>query len=259
MPIDNTNRVLNWRPDRPDFRDFKYEVQRYGVEQQYTLPVNVDLSKIKWYPKCYDQGDIGSCTANCIGGAIHFNQGKQNLPQYIPSRLFIYYNERAMEGTISNDAGAVIRSGIKSVNKHGYAKEDLWPYDESKFKKKPPVIAYKDAAKHKATAYYRLNNKNITYLKTCLAAGYPFVFGFTMYKNFWDADKNGGIIPMPSGEEIGGHAVACVGYDDTKGMFLIRNSWGTASGDGTGHYTMPYAYMSSTDLCDDFWTIRSVT
>lgn len=256
---DNKNRVLNWRPDRPDYRDFKYEIQRYGVEQQYTLPTSVSLIKPSWYPSCYDQGQIGSCVANSIGGVIHFDQGKQKLSQYIPSRLFIYYNVRAMEGTISQDAGSFIRSGIKSVNKHGYAKETLWPYDEIKFKKKPPLPAYKDAEKHKVTSYYRLDNRNVSHLKTCLAAGFPFVFGFTMYENFWDTDTNGGVIPMPSGGEIGGHAVACVGYDDAKGMFLIRNSWGTKSGDGTGHYTMPYAYMTSPELCDDAWTIRSVT
>lgn len=259
MPVDNTFRKLNWKPDLPDFRDFKYDVHRYSVEQQYTLPASVDQTKIKFYPACYDQGNIGSCTANSIGGNIHFAQGKQNLPQYIPSRLFIYYNERAMEGTVSEDAGAFIRSGIKSVAKYGYAPETLWAYNEAAFKKKPPVAAYKNAANHKAISYYRLDNRNITYLKTCLAAGYPFIFGFTMYENFWDADKNGGIIPMPSGAMIGGHAVACVGYDDAKGMFKIRNSWGVASGDGTGHYYMPYAYMTNTDLSDDFWSIRSIT
>jgi C1A family cysteine protease len=63
----------------------------------------------------YDQGQLGSCTGNGIAGAIEFDQRKQGTREFTPSRLFIYYNERVIEGTVTQDAGAQIRDGIKAV------------------------------------------------------------------------------------------------------------------------------------------------
>ncbi len=70
-------------------------------------------------PSVYDQGQLGSCTGNGIAGAIEFDQKKQGTAEYTPSRLFIYYNERVIEGTVNQDAGAQIRDGIKAVVKLG--------------------------------------------------------------------------------------------------------------------------------------------
>jgi C1A family cysteine protease len=227
------------------------------MEQPVTLPPKVDLR-----PQCpavYDQGHLGSCTANAIGAALEYDRLKQGLPDFIPSRLFIYYNERAMEGTISVDAGAYIRDGIKSVEKQGFCHEPIWPYVISNFDDKPPDQAYTDAKKYKAISYFRLNNSNITELKSCLAAGFPFVFGFTVYTSFFKADANRGEVPMPGPERVvGGHAVLAVGYDDVSSRFIVRNSWGARRGD-KGYYCMPYQYLTDTELSDDFWTIRSVT
>src|SRR5213592_3959840 len=103
-------RRLGWIPDIPDQRDFAYAPPRAALLQ---LPAQVDLRK--QCPKTvYDQGRLGSCTANAIAGAIEFDQIKQGMLQETPSRLFIYYNERAMEHTIVLDNGAQIRDGIKS-------------------------------------------------------------------------------------------------------------------------------------------------
>ena len=71
-------------------------------------------------PPVYDQGGLGSCTANAIGAAIEFDQRKQELEQrFTPSRLFIYYNERALEGTINTDSGGMLRDGMKTVAADG--------------------------------------------------------------------------------------------------------------------------------------------
>src|ERR1700758_5646480 len=105
------NAHYGWIPDLPDQRDYQYAAP---VETIGALPANVDLTSA--CPPVYDQGQLGSCTANAIAGAIEFDQIKQNLsPIFVPSRLFIYYNERAMEGTVSSDSGAQIRDGMKSV------------------------------------------------------------------------------------------------------------------------------------------------
>ncbi len=248
------NAWYGWRPDKPDIRDIRFKVERAVI-----LPPAIDLRGS--FPPCYDQGQLGSCTANAIAGCLEFDQLKQSEKNSAtPSRLFIYYNERVMEGTISEDAGAEIRDGIKSVNDLGAPAEKLWPYKPAKFTKKPTQAAYRSAKAHQTVSYARLDGTSIVSLKSCLALGFPFAFGFTCYDYFeGDQIAKDGILKLPApGEQVvGGHAVVGVGYDDATQMILVRNSWAADWGD-KGYFYMPYAYITNKDLADDFWVIRQV-
>src|SRR5690348_15528407 len=167
-----------WVPDLPDHRDLLYAAPVAALQ---ALPNKVDLTTK--CPPVYDQGNLGSCTANAIGGAIQFEQMKQSLPDFTPSRLFIYYNERAMEGTIDSDSGAMIRDGVKSVNSLGVCPESEWPYDISQFTNKPPAQSYRDALNCKALQYSRVA-RTLNQMKGCLASGSPFIFGISVYESF---------------------------------------------------------------------------
>src|SRR5580765_2069598 len=146
-------RGYGWVPDLPDQRDRMY---RAPARMAGALPRSVDLRP--GCPLVYDQGQLGSCTANAIAAALQFDQIKQGASDvFAPSRLFIYYNERVTENTVDEDAGAMIRDVIKSVRKAGAAPETLCPYDTSKFENKPIPAAYKDAAKHRGMLYKRLD------------------------------------------------------------------------------------------------------
>ena len=262
-----TSYGFGWKPDLPDHRDMVYSAPRAVLRQ---LPPSADLRP--HCPPVYDQGGIGSCTANAIGAAVQFDRLKASqAPDFIPSRLFIYYNERAMEHTVSYDAGAQIRDGIKTVNKLGVCSEDEWKYSDAGAPKvdgapfdptapaaqKPPAQAYKDALGFQVTTYMRLN-QTLSQLQGCLADGYPFVFGFTVYENFFGPGHTPQTeIPMPSGGTLGGHAVLAVGYDDAKRQFVVRNSWGADAHDH-GYFYMPYAYITEPTLTSDIWTIRAV-
>ena len=207
-----TKRRYGWLRDLPDQRDRKCRVP-CGDQAATALPPSVDLR-----PQCppvYDQGDLGSCTANAIAAALEYDAKRQALPVVMPSRLFIYYNERVIEGTVGSDSGAQIRDGIKSVAQWGDCPETEWPYDVSQFATQPPQSCYSDAAKHLALVYESLD-QDLNELRGCLAAGFPFVFGFTVYQNFEsEAVAQTGIVPLPGWFErpLGGHAVMAVGYD----------------------------------------------
>jgi C1A family cysteine protease len=245
---------FGWVPDLPDARDFMYSAPEAVLTK---LPTKADLRQKM--PKIYDQGELGSCTANAIGAAFEFEQIKEGQTDFTPSRLFIYYNERAMEGTIDTDSGAMIRDGIKSVAKVGVCTETTWPYDIPKFTEKPPKTAYTEAKKHQALIYRRVLG-NLHQMQGCLASGLPFVFGFSVYESFMSAEvaKTGEVPLPPRGEQlIGGHAVLAVGYDDKIQRFIVRNSWGTGWG-MKGYYTMPYGYLTDPGLARDFWAIHAV-
>jgi C1A family cysteine protease len=177
----------------------------------------------------------------------------------MPSRLFIYYNERVIENTVNNDNGAMIRDGIKTVNKLGVCPEDMWPYNPSEFTQKPQSGCYKEALKHQALSYHRVV-RDINQLKGCLSQGYPFIFGFSVYEGFEGTKvAQTGVLDMPAKKEslIGGHAVTAVGYDDPEKRFIVRNSWGTGWGQ-KGYFTMPYEYLLHEQLSNDFWMILLV-
>lgn len=246
------NFLPGWIPDLPDFRDVKYK----SKSKVSALPPLVDL-RSQDVP-VYDQGSIGSCTGCAISGMYHFVD-KKYLNKFTPSPLFTYYGARTLGGNENKDSGSSIRNGMKFISKSGVCSETTWPYDVSKVTKKPTKEAYKEALNHQAIQYQRIDDK-LNAMKQCLFEGFPFVFGFTMYESFTSKEVwKTGIVPMPSKSEknLGGHSVMAVGYDESKRVMIVRNSWGKGWGD-KGYFYMPYDYMRDSNLAADFWTIRKV-
>ena len=242
-----------WVPDLPDHRDQLYSAPVVALK---AMPPKVDLTS--QCPPVYDQGQLGSCTANALAGNLEFLEKKASKPATDLSRLFIYYNERGIEGTEAQDSGAMLRDGIKALAKQGVCAEQTWPYVIAKFAVKPPAACYRAGLKHEITSYHRI--VSLLEMRMCLAEGYPFVFGFTVYESFESpaVAKTGALnMPKPGEKTLGGHAVMAAGYDDSTKRFLIRNSWGADWG-LQGYFTIPYDYLNNRNLSDDFWTIRAM-
>lgn len=243
---------LGWTRDLPDHRDY-----RLVVSPPASLPPSVDLRP--QLPPVYDQGPLGACTGNAIAAAVQYERRRQQLPDWVPSRLFVYYGERVIEHTIHTDSGAQIRDGMKVIATKGVCPEPLCPYDVTKFTHTPSKAAFAEALKHPATTYYRVLQTR-TGVRSALAAGYPVIFGFTVYESFEsDLVAHTGVVPMPSTSEsvLGGHAVVAVGYLDATEQFLCRNSWGPSWGDG-GYFHLPYDYLLNPNLAADLWTVQLV-
>lgn len=248
------NKKYGWKRDLPDFRDIRCSLVD-GVSS-YVWPHSVDLRKSGFMPPVYDQGQLGSCTGNGIAGAIEYDMAAQKLDVWAPSRLWIYYYERVLEGTVDQDAGAAIRDGFKVINNKGFCSEKTWPYDISQFTVQPNADAQKEASVDRVLKYQRVD-QTFNALKGVLAHGHPIVFGISVYESFEsDAVNSTGIVPMPAATEqlLGGHCIVLVGYDDNKQLFTFRNSWGTGWADNGFGY-LPYAYVINPNLASDFWIV----
>lgn len=246
------HKTFGWVPDLPDFRDALY-ADHYRVNEA-ALPSKTSIRN--GMSPVRDQGQLGSCTGFSTCAAVEFL-----IPGTVVSPLFVYYEERAAEGTIKADAGANIRTGIKVLNKLGAASELIWPYSDgpTRFIKRPSAKAKADAAKRRLTTYLRCASR--LQVMSALASGKPVVIGFSCYASLETAavDKTG-IVPVPKKTErmIGGHAICLTGYDTSTKLFQFKNSWGASWGD-EGYGYLPFGYLDNADLADDFWCLQNET
>lgn len=257
-------RGLGRKPDREDARDRLHASRRGAVQ----LPVSVDLrSKL---PSCFDQGQTSSCGPNAGSALMCFL-----YPQIQAfSRLQIYYGVRALEGDINQDAGVETRDVLRVLQVTGAAPETSWPFDVRNLFVDPPEAVYAQAEIYTVAEYLRLQTAE-DYL-ACLAQGFPFILGFTVFEAL-DSDQveKYGVLPFPGAGEkdLGGHDVLVVGYDTdflnnpdfkksglspsqvSPTALLIRNSWGSAWG-LHGHFWMPLEFAADPSSGGDAWTAR---
>lgn len=244
-----------WYGCRRDTKDQRDTMMR---PMAIKLPDVVDLR-----PKCppvMDQGELGSCTAHGITGAMRYEMIKSGKPDIPLARLQLYYDERKREGTIRSDAGAEIRDGIKCAAKIGIAKEALWSYQISLFKVKPTPPVYADAKKIMATKYERVEVEENA-LRQALAQNHAPIIGLSVYDSFESAElSHTGMVPMPDKREtnVGGHCMYVVGYGQRPGTFTVRNSWADDWGD-KGDCYFPVEYLSSKLLGSDYWIITELS
>ena len=253
-----------WCPQTPDHRDLVFNLDE-RILKAHQLPKTI--APLTTPIAAYNQGELGSCTGNGVARVLEYQEYKQGEGSATPSRLFIYYNERVIEGTVSQDAGAQIRDGIKVIASQGAPPETLWPYSDQNpgpFQQKPPASVYETAKEHEAIRYQAVTFGAGAPFRTAIASGLPVVFGFSVPASFEDGswDPATQVLPLPGPDEqfIGGHCVVADGYDfscrDFPGPFWwCANSWGADWGDN-GWFRMSHSYFTA--LASDFWVISKV-
>jgi C1A family cysteine protease len=240
-----------WKPSLPDLRDFLADAS--------TLTIATEVDPRNDLPPVFDQGQLGSCTANAVAGAVEYDAKLNGTDPGALSRLWIYYYERKLEGSpATQDTGAYGRDGFKVCMKLGVPLEADWPYDTTKFSIEPPANLASEAAQHKISNY-RVVPRNMDSMRAILSNKQTIAFGFTVYSSFESKEvAETGKVPMPTrGEQVlGGHEVLMVGYLQAEPNYaLVRNSWGTGWG-LSGYFLMPWTYLLDPNLSSDFRTIR---
>ena len=228
------------------------------VTARCLLPPKVDLRE-EMSP-ALDQGEIGSCTANAASNCLRHLLKKQNLPEFQPSRLFIYYNSRVLiEGVDPcEDSGATLRDVCKALSKYHACCEEVWQYLIYKYAEKPCDEAYENADLHQQLLYHAIR-QDLQVIKLILNEHLPIMVGIQIFDSIYTEEvSNSGTLQMPNFDKdklLGGHAVIIVGYDDETRRFTIMNSWGSTWGDN-GYFTIPYEYILNPNLASDFWVLK---
>lgn len=266
IPLRTVQRY-GWKKDYSNHEHLKMSWQQCHHDKKQNI-TKIDLCD-EYMPPIYNQGNLGSCTANAIA-AIYERKYNWNLknaftnvnePEFTSSRLFIYYNERLVEGTVNMDSGATISDGMEVINKIGICQERDYPYIIADFTNQPSSEAYENASYFKTFGYRKIELDDI---KTSLVNGYCVAIGFSVQTSFESSSvKNtGNYNPDKLEKVIGGHAVVICGFDDnyepgdSKGAFKVRNSWGSQWGQN-GYFWVSYDHVLNGGLWSDAWIILS--
>lgn len=248
-----TQHKYGWKPGLPVFGASQFEIQPGAV-----LPMRADLGP--GLGPVYDQGNLGSCTANAGGGLAQFLTKKLGWKDYLPARLAIYWWTRQLDNTIFEDSGASLTDTATALKTRGVPNETNWPYIINRFTNQPTAQVVANGRQHLVLDPMQVR-QTMNDIRACISGGYPIMFGFTVYSSFeTDQVARQGIMPMPrQGEHIlGGHAVLAYAYDDYTRMVKCRNSWGYGWG-LKGSFWMPYDYISNPYFAADFWTATKIT
>ncbi len=273
-------------PDDPSRIDQMADVAKSVGRLRFPFPPpSSHLTNVKWCSPIEDQLTLGSCTAQAGVGLLEYLERRTYGKHIDGSKLFLYKVTRNLLDW-TGDTGAYCRTTMAAMALFGVAIEEYWQYTDvdPQFDREPTAFVYALAQNFQGLVYNRLDNVQSrvpleTRIKLMLAFGWPLMFGFTCYQSIWDANTDAtGEIPYPTTMEkrVGGHAVVAIGYDDqktirnprtggieTKGAFLIRNSWGTnwgsippnaPAGTTRGYGWLPYKYLSQ-GLASDWWTL----
>lgn len=242
---------LNFKTSPADNRDYTIKFKVSDSKQS-----NIDLSR--YCSSVKNQGDVGACTAFASVGLLEFlyNKNEKKVNDLLSER-FLYYTTRVdIEKTSPNeDNGAYLRDTLQAMVKYGVSTENAFPYNEQ-YNEKPDKKIYDEALNYQVATYASIKGtgKNLlNNIKVLLQNGSGFVAGITCFQNFFKNKK--GVIPLPYGKVIGGHAVLFIGYNDKTSLLKFKNSWGENWGD-KGYGYLPYAYVLS-NLVSDLWTVNS--
>ena len=208
-----------------------------------------------------DQGQVGCCTAMATVGVMKFLRKRFGLAAASFAWLALYWWTRVSieQGDPSLDNGAMGGDAVKAAEEFGIPTTAAWP--SSDFAAQPSDAAKTDAALHRFQLRVQLPTlvagaPCLDHLKASLAEGFPFVFGMPVDEAFMsDTTASTGVAAPPSTSPVaGGHEMMAIDYDDGRGAFFVRNSWGEDWGE-EGYVWIPYGWWLSL-LAGDCWSPR---
>lgn len=254
---------FGWKPDLPDIHDKFYQFEKIEFTAETDTETDSDsetegsfkIDRIDLrdqFPPVYDQESL-HCSVPCsILSVYRFFTNKTNPEEeYIPSRMHLHQLTSLID---SNDRSLSIKNALHILEKVGTVSEEIigfgeYPDHDERFlgiEAKPPKLIK-----------YRKVEQSKEQFKRALDAGYPIIFGMSLYSSsLTEGTRKTGEIKMPtkSDQVVGGISMVLVGYDNQRKHWIVRNSWGTQWGD-KGYGYIPFSYLTNPQLANSFWVI----
>lgn len=242
--MSNVHPRLGALKDPIDIRDFELR----KIIRPMKLPAIVDYEKQMGTVK--DQGNRGACVSFATAAVKEYQERKQRKGKvtYDFSEEFIYRQIMVAGG------GAYPRDAFKCLANSGIPRDRYMPYvpeasDDEKLPFEPTKAAIRNGLHYKAGGYARLTS--LEEMKQSLAINGPFLIGVDWLDGWFNPNgeiHDGYPILQPGeGSDVGGHAVAVVGYDDVRQVMKFKNSWGPDWGKGG------YAYFHYNTIRENLW------
>lgn len=267
--LPSTGKGTGYLPDIPNSNQDRRLSMKLGDAINAMAPENPSLDP-RFFPRIRDQLQLGGCVGQGVRNGLMYHLMKRDRSTWTKhdlSPLALYYWARTFINMTSVDSGAYIRDGIKGAAKYGGPKEDYYPYDISRFTRKPGLAAQLSGKWHQAVHYYRCDEIGqsgqavVDNILRAIQAGLPVVFGFTCYDNIANADATGYIpTPIKGSKQEGGHCMCIYGADTNRRVFFGPNSWSNQWGaklPGTserGYFFLPFDFFLNGDA-DDAWAV----
>lgn len=185
------------------------------------------------------QGGCGSCVAFATTAAveshhrIEANQPSATL-DLSEASLFFVADRQCFNG--EPRVGWWIPSSLDAMVNEGICFEDNYPYR--------PVSQTADIPNGtvqtmKIRGYDSSSDTKL--MKRWLVEDGPLVTRFNVFADFFAFFNGGsGIYRHVTGNAVGGHAVCVVGFDDAKGAWICKNSWGSPQAHPDGCFLIAY-------------------
>lgn len=198
-----------------------------------------DLTKVNggsYITPIKDQGNCGSCvafgTTAAVEGTLRWQSRDPNLGVDLSEAQLFYCIAVAQQGRTC-DSGWDVASALNAYQKSGIADEACFPYTAGD--QACSLCANSQSRLTKITDWHYVDTA--ADMKTWLSTRGPLVTCMAVYDDFMY--YTGGVYSPTSTNVLGGHCVCAVGYDDTDGCWICKNSWGTGWGEG-GFFRIAY-------------------
>ncbi len=265
LPPEERRRRLGYIPG-PDEESLEQREQRSRANAMVALtasasatPSAIDWRNVGGYnyvTSVKDQGSCGSCvafgtastmeSAERILAGIPVNGVSPNAIQDLSEAQLFYCGT-----TNACNIGWYVGSALSFATNPGVVPESCFPYTAGNQACNPCSNWQSQVTQLNLSHWI----SNVADMKTWLATRGPLIACFSVYADFYS--YSGGVYTHTSGALEGGHCVSCIGYSDSLGAWLCKNSWGTGWG-MNGYFWIAYGQCgidSSMAAIDNFTTM----
>jgi C1A family cysteine protease len=204
-------------------------------------PASYDLRNVggkNFITSVKDQAACGSCvafgTVATVEGTLRFSRNDPNLAVDLSEAHLFYCHARSQGRRCSgSNGGWWVDPALDCFKNPGVADEPCYPYTGGDQECK--ACSNWQSRVTKVTGWHKITN--VAQMKEWLSSRGPLASCFTVYNDFFS--YRSGIYRHVTGGVAGGHCISVVGYNDTQGYWICKNSWNTSWGE-SGFFRIAY-------------------